>query len=174
MKTLTLLASFILFASCNSNVTGPSGSNDDELSDVVFRDLFVHNYSIFALSSGKADTSLKAYYIGFYSAFDTLDHPIGNPRDPADDFMLRLSNMTPPVKKMSEAIRNISWGVKDKITGETGLIIYVGPIIQRSETSAELNGGWYFNGGDCGVIRYVLHKEEGRWWVFSAQPRWTA
>jgi hypothetical protein len=89
---------------------------------------------------------------------------LGDERDPNGDFMERFTGHDPPVKGVSQSVK-VSDGVKDKETGELG-VIYGIPHIQwlnDSEIDVSVSKfvwGWGQYGYVCRVVR-----DNNRWMV---------
>ena len=91
--------------------------------------------------------------------------------DPDDAFMKRFAGDKPRVAKRSESIESPE-GVKDKTTGETGLVFNVDDIRWLSDEEVQVSGGYFEAGLSASGNTYHLKKRKGKWAVESEQMRW--
>lgn len=131
-------------------------SQTDDIREAVFRYLFDHN------GSGQQKNA-HAYYLGVGEKAD----------DPTDQFMKRFSDHRPPVRKRSSCSSGDD-GVRDKITGEQGLIFHVGSIKWISDTEVEVYGGHYEGTLGASGHTYMVKKENGKWKVTEDKLDWLA
>lgn len=79
---------------------------------------------------------------------------------------MRFSEHKPSVRKVSACSAGVD-GVRDKKTGETGLIFRVNSIKWKSLTEVDVEGGYYEAGQSGSGNTYTLKKEKGKWKVTS-------
>jgi hypothetical protein len=94
--------------------------------------------------------------------------------DPDDAFLKRFADRKPPLKKVSECTASKHEGVRDKETGEHGLIFRLGEPRWMSDTEVEIDGGYYEYGLAASGNTYYLKKENGRWEVYNDKQHWIA
>ena len=94
--------------------------------------------------------------------------------DPSDEFMARFAGMEPRPKKASGAYFKRApfpgW-LRDRATGEKGVMLNVGTIGWNSSTVVEVRGGSYCGGlcADAGVFRVA--KKNHQWVVEEYEVR---
>lgn len=146
-------SNFLLHTSAQSQSgSGLQPAEEDNIREAVFRYQFKHN------ASGQQQNA-KAYFLS-----------LGKDKDPGDQFMERFKNHKPPVKKASQGITNN--GVRDKETGERGLIFGVTSIKQINEDEVEVNGGYYEAGLSASGNVYRVKREGDRWVVKEDRTLW--
>ena len=89
----------------------------------------------------------------------------GTDQDPSDKFVARFTGNIPRVARWSESIFTAAEGVRDKITGERGLIFSVGKIRSISDETAEADGGYYEGTENSSRSTYYLRKTLSGWKV---------
>ncbi|MHC4200916.1 MAG: hypothetical protein ACYSU0_13065 [Planctomycetota bacterium] len=121
---------------------------EDDIREAVFRWQFAHNASALQQKA-------KAYYLSF-----------GGGQDPGDAFIERFGSHVPPVKKLSQCETGGRGSqVKDRGTGERGLIFRVTKIVWRSGTEVEVTGGYCEANMSGSTIIWRVVREGGRWVV---------
>lgn len=128
----------------------------DDIRAMVLRYQFDHNGS-------SHQKSVSAFCIKIDSA------------DPADAFMQRFFDSTPPVVKGS----NCGWNdskthIVDKRTGEQALIFISGKIIRIDSATVEVHGGYQEANESASGNTYTLKKSGDVWTVVSDQMNWIA
>ncbi len=90
----------------------------------------------------------------------------GKLKDPRDEFIERYHGHKPPVRKFSQCtVPPAVAGVRDKETGERGLVFSVSSIEWESTTEVVVEGGRYEHGLSSSRNRYWLESKKGRWQV---------
>jgi len=90
--------------------------------------------------------------------------------DPSSAVMRRLRNAGLPVKRVSQCTTGLG-GVKDKTTGENGMIVRVTSIRRRGIFQAEVKGGWYWYGLAARGYTYRV-VWVGTWIVVDRKLNW--
>jgi hypothetical protein len=117
----------------------------DDIREATFRWQFNHN------ASGQ-QTNAQIYYL-----------EIGQKGgDPSDEFMKRFADHKPPIRKVSQCSADIRKGVRDRKTGEHGLIFRVTSIDWKSDTEVDVQGGYYEGGHSASGNTYTLRKDKGK------------
>ena len=93
---------------------------------------------------------------------------------PSDRFMKRFEGHRPPVRKRSECTIGIGTreAVRDRATGEIGLLVWVGQIKWVSKTEVEVPGKVHDGGLAAAGNPYRVAFEGGRWVVKEDLPHW--
>lgn len=154
MKRAVLLICFVCAASCAVPDESTRAKAEDEIREVTFRYQFLHN------ASGLQQNA-KIYFLAIAD-----EHG-----DPTDEFMERFADDKPTVKKKSQA-KVGGDGVKDRDTGEIGLIFRVDNIKWVSDTEVEVGGGYYEAGLSSSGNTYFLKKQKDRWVVTKDVTHW--
>lgn len=128
--------------------------DEDDVREAVFLFQFDHN------ASGLQQNA-KVYFLSLG----------GGDRDPSDEFMERFRGLKPPVKKVSECTASVT-GVKDKETGEHGLIFRVTSIKWVSDSEVEVEGGYHEASESASGNTYLLLREGERWFVKEHRMNW--
>lgn len=139
-----------------------SGGRDSQLDDIreaVFRHQFVHN------ASG-LQQSAAVYFLALRNPATKQSE------DPSDAFMERFAAHIPRVAKISDVQSSRGAGVRDKHTGEHGLIFSIRAVRWLSAESVEVNGGYYEAGESASGNTYRLTKKSGHWVVQSDKMNW--
>lgn len=137
---------------------GPSqAKEEDDIREATFRYQFQHN------ASGMKQNA-KVYFLSLGEEKRT---------DPSDEFMKRFADHKPSVKKVSSSTGGPQ-GIKDKDTGEPGLIFRVQKIKWVDDTTAEVEGGYYEAGLSASGNTYYLKKEKDKWVVKRDVMHWIA
>lgn len=155
MKTIAHLIFLFACASCGLAADQARDSQTDDIREAVFRWQFQHN------ASGQR-ANAQVYFLG-----------VGEKGgDPTDEFMKRFADHQPPVRKVSASTADPDTGVRDKKTGEQGLIFRVTSITWKSDTEVDVSGGYYEAGLSASRNAYTLKKESGQWKVTSDKMQW--
>lgn len=85
-------------------------------------------------------------------------------RDPSDDFLRRVRAGKSVIKKLSQSKEDAS-GVKDKTTGEDGLILGVSAIKWITVNEVEAVGNVHFNRQNSLTYAYHIVKETNNKWT---------
>ena len=177
VKYIVICFTFLfIFNSCKDNSTDPFWGNDQyNLLEEVFRDQF-NNNGMIRNEWGKIDTTIKIFYIGFYTEIDSNLTGQGAKVDPSPKFLKRFENYLRPVKKISDC--NTLYfprdGVHDKTTGELGIIFYTGPIRWLSPVEAELEAGWEYAPSAAACYTYRVYKYGNYWRIYYKTLRWVS
>lgn len=146
MKTATILALLLTGASCAAAADGATTATDD-VREATYRHQFLHSRSA-------QQQEAKAYFLSISERGE----------DPSDSFMKRFADHKPVVRKWSNAEGGMK-GVRDKGTGESGIIFFLSGIRWVSEVEAEVDGGYIKSSLSASFNTYYLKKEEGKWVV---------
>jgi hypothetical protein len=130
---------------------------EEHIREAVFRYQFENNVS-------GQQKSAKAYFLSLGAA--------GKPSDPSNELLARFINHNPPVKKVSQCTFSVSEGVKDRSTGERGLVFMITKINWISSTSVEVEGGYYEAGLSGSANRYLVKFKNGKWVVTEDTMLW--
>jgi hypothetical protein len=158
MRPLYLLVVLLLIPiACSTGkiVVQPDPSQEDHIREAVFRYQFKRNASAF-------QDKTEVYFLSIGGG------------DPSDQFMRRFEGHTPVVKKVSEAIVSSSevTGVKDKKTGQRGLIFNQRTIKWDENDHVEVEGGYYEAGLSASGNTYSVVKENNEWVVTKSEMHW--
>jgi hypothetical protein len=156
MKLILPLLAFLSFIlTC---VAADRQPQIDDIREATFRFLFRKNASSL---KGKA----QVYFLAFGELAQTQSH------DPDNAFIKRFAGNKPRVAKRSESNESPE-GVKDKTTGEIGLVFNVGDIRWISDEEVEVSGGYFEAGLSASGSTYQLRKIKGKWTVRSEEMHW--
>ena len=122
-------------------------SQADDIREAVFRYQFVSN---------ACGCEKEVYFL-------SLGRSKFTDKDPGDEFLERFQGHKPAVKKVSKSTTHVTEGVRDKETGESGLIFRVIEITWISDLEAEVEGGYYLNGLNSSGNWYRIALEGGEW-----------
>jgi hypothetical protein len=128
---------------------------EDDIREAVFRWQFANNASY--------DQNQKNAQVYFLEV---------NGRDPPDTLIKRFTDHKPPVRKVSSCSPEGIKGVRDKKTGQRGLIFRVTTVKWLSETEVTLDGGYHENGLSASGNTYTLKKENEKWKVTKDKMHW--
>ena len=81
--------------------------------------------------------------------------------------MKRFAGHKPPVRKVSACEADAKKGVRDKTTGEQGLIFRLVGVRWKSDTEVEVEGGYSESATSASTNVYVVKKIDGKWKVTS-------
>jgi hypothetical protein len=154
MKAITSFLLLFAFASLTLAGCDARKNQEDEIREAVFRWQFEHN------ASGQQQKA-EAYYL-----------EIGEEGNPSDEFMKRFAKHTPPVRKVSDCTFDGVTVVRDKKTGERGLIFKVTSIEWKSDTEVDVKGEYYEAGLSASGNTYTVKKENGKWKVIKDKMHW--
>ncbi len=162
MGTTSKSAAFavVVFALALGAATAAPLVIDPDIAEATFLYQFKHN-----ASGQQADA--HDYCIGFSSA-------PGDERDPSPEFVARFAGHEPPVKARSGcSIDASNWNIViDKTSGRTGLIFTISAVKCSSETSCEVEGGYFESGTSSSSNTYYLEKHDGNWVVTRDVMHW--
>jgi hypothetical protein len=87
---------------------------------------------------------------------------------------MRFADVSPPVKVYSRCTRPTNyWGfVRDKDTGEMGLIFVISAVQCPTSTRCEVEGGYYEWSESASGNLFIVEKEATGWIVVDDQLRW--
>ena len=158
MKKLIRLPIFLLAFSSLVNAQEAKGllAQEEDLRESVFRYQFEHvEHDASGLEKGA-----KFYFLSIRG--EKLGRAEG--QDPSNEFLKRFEGIIPTVKKVSQCSKMS--GVRDKETGEEGLIVFQDGRIQWiSDTEVEVGGGYYRGNQGSSSGEYRVVKEGSRWVV---------
>ena len=120
----------------------------DDLYETSFRYIFRHN------DSGIGDMA-EAYYI--------LVPKDGGMGDPTNDFLARLANVHPPVKKGS--LCNTKGAVTSVKGGAAGILFFVEDIYWKSDEEVYVEGGYLEDVVNAARVTCLLKQKRGHWTV---------
>ena len=140
--------------SVSSSIDTSQIETNSEAVEAIFRYQFMHDAS--GVQSGA-----QVYCIGF------SDHQSDRPNngDPSQQFLLRFTDVKPPVKALSQCSASADKGVSDKATGKIGLIFRVTSIKCATDSKCEASGGYYEGGLSSSGDTYFLEKRLEKWVV---------
>ena len=154
MKTKICLLVFVLVASAASCVATKI-SVEDDIREVTFRYQFLP--WLRQIPEKELDKMLFFLSVG------------ENKEDPGKDFMDRFVNNKPAIKTRSHATGGLQ-GVKDRDTGQPGVIFYVSKIKWLKETEVEVEGAYFGHGQSSSRSTYTLTKKNDKWVVTKEAP----
>jgi hypothetical protein len=95
-------------------------------------------------------------------------------KDPDKAFLERFSDVPRILKKASGSAvsKDYRMAVIDKRTGERAILFYVGKVSWKSETSAEIEGGYHCDGLCAAGITFSLELKDAKWIVVSEKMNW--
>ena len=98
-----------------------------------------------------------------------------NGEDPSKALMGRFRGHKPPVKPVSQSVyRDIARGVRDRKTGEKGVVFRADKITWRSKTKVEVEGSYFVDGRAASGSTNSVEMRNGRWVVAKAKRHWIA
>ena len=152
MKAWILFAIFGLgLCSCTTNQT--RDSELDDIREAAFLYMFGHNNSGIQQKAG-------VYFLAFYDPVRTQKF------DPSAAFLGRFRDHRPRVAGQSEARDATEQeNVRDKVTGEKGLVFYIRNIRWNSGDTAEVDSGYDEGMEGASWNTLFLEKKSGRWFV---------
>ena len=155
MKTIISLFSLFALASVVVAADDALQSREDDVREAVFR------WQIAQHDSGQ-QTEPRIFFL-------QVGEKDG---DPTDEFIKRFADIKPPVQKGSDCSVSVSTGALDKKTGKRGLIFRVRSIVWKSDTEAEVKGGYYEGGRSASGNTFTLKKEKDKWKVTNDKMDW--
>lgn len=158
----SLLAATFVVATYGSAMAAGSTQTgiDPDIAEATFRYQFTHN------ESGQ-QSNTHVYCIGF-----ERKPALGGWEDPPPSLVSRFGDLSPPVKAASECSASSEHGVKDRETGESGLIFGISVIQCTSDTQCMVDGGYYEAGLSASGDTYYLEKTGGKWVVVKDEMHW--
>jgi len=136
-----------------------SPADNDAIREAIFRHQMPHN------ASGLQQAARVCF-------LEVLDRTSGHYVDPSPALMKRFANNTPRVAGRSACTASADKGVRDKKTGEQGLIFTVGFIKWVSNDEVEVDGGYYEASLSASGNTYYLRKINGKWIVVKDVMNW--
>lgn len=161
LSRLSLLAATFVVATVGSAMAvspAPAGI-DPDIAEATFRYQFMHN------ESGQ-QSGAHVYCIGF-----ERKTALGGWDDPPPSLVSRFSDVSPPVKAVSECSAS-QHGVRDRETGADGLIFEISTVTCTSDTQCVAEGGYYEAGLSASGDSYYLEKTNGKWAVTKDVMHW--
>ncbi len=134
----------------------PRWRTEDDIRDAVFRYQMRHNASALQQKTG-----------AFYLSINTL----GFDRSPSDGFIARFRGCKPPVRGVACCIAEAD-GVRDRRTGDKGIVLRVGRIRWVSSTEVDVDGGYFEGGVSASGNTYRVVKRGLRWVVVKNTMLW--
>lgn len=147
MRILAQLTLVFAVASLGLAADEARESQSDDVREAVFRWQFEHHNAPAQL------TNAQVYFLELGPSAD----------DPTDEFLKRFDGHKPPVRKGSSCIVNGS--AMDKKTGERGIIFRITSIVWQSDSTVEVNAGYYEGGLSVRGSLYILKREKRKWRV---------
>ena len=120
----------------------------DDLTETSLRYMFRHN------GSGLGEMA-DAYYV--------MVPRDGGMGDPTNDFLSRLANVNPPVKKGS--LCNTKGAVTDIKRGTSGILFFVEEVTWKSDEEVYVDGGYMEDVANSARTTCLLKQKRGRWTV---------
>ena len=124
-----------------------------DVREAVFRYLFEANDSVQQEQAG-------TYYL-----------QVEGGEDPPPQLLLRFEGHHPPVGPGSASTMG-EYGIIDKATGRSGLILRIKSLRWVSDNEVEVEGGYYEGILSASGSTFRVVYEDGRWVVKSALRRW--
>jgi hypothetical protein len=159
VRKILLSLAFIIFLfsaaimSTDADRTRIRTAQEDNIREAAFRYLFLHNAS------------------GLQQAAQVFCLSV-NGRDPADMFMSRFRNEKPRVLRSSDCSKGGWNGVRDRRTGEEGLLFELTDVYWYSDDEVYVDGSYYSAPlSAAGYSWRVLHERSG-WVVRSEHTHW--
>jgi|GEM_PF-4204777 len=149
MKTVLFLALGLLGVFGCSRHPLPASALDD-IREATYRYQFTKN------ASGLQQKA-QVYFLAVTEA--------GKSTDPSAKLIARFSGNSIRVAPWSDSISTAAAGVRDKNTGEQGLIFRCGAIRLLSDETAEVDGGYYEGTESSSWNTYTLKKTPAGWTV---------
>jgi hypothetical protein len=155
MRTITGIIALLALTPLGFAADSWRESQIDDIREAVFRWQFHHN------ASGQQ----KKAQVYFLQVGENGD-------DPTDEFIKRFADHKPPVRKRSASSEDHGRGVRDKQTGERGLIFRVSKIEWRTDAEVEVKGGYYEANLSASGNTYTVKKQDGKWKVTNDKMDW--
>ena len=132
-------------------------TQEESICEAVYRYQFENNVS------GQRKNA-KIYFLSL--------GPLEKPRDPSNELISRFRDHKPPVKKVSQCTFSPTEGVRDKNTGEQGLIFGITKVKWISATNVEVEGGYYEAGLSSSGNIYLVVLKNNKWVVVADRMLW--
>jgi hypothetical protein len=155
MKTKICLLVFVLVTSVASCVATHNIKPEDDIREVTFR----YQFSPWLRQIPEQELGRMIFFLAVGE----------NKEDPGKEFMGRFINNKPAVKTRSHATGGLQ-GVKDRDTGQPGVIFYVSKIKWLKETEVEVEGAYFGHGQSSSRSTYTLAKKNDKWVVMKEAP----
>jgi hypothetical protein len=154
---------FLTLAAGVFGCASAAAAADLDVIEATFRYQFAHN------ASGE-QSHVGAYCIGFQ---DDPKDPVGG-SDPPAELISRLADVVPVVKPLSgcRMTPRGANGVKDRNSGEEALIFTLGRPVCATESSCQIDGGYYEANLSSSGDTYYLEKRGGKWVVVKDVMHW--
>lgn len=133
---------------------GPREAEVENLREVAFKTLIYE--------AAAAQEGYKVYFLSFGDTW-VNDRPFAI--DPSDGFMKRFEGRTPPVKKASQSRIGEKGEVRDRSSGQLGVIFTVTDIKWASDQEAEAVCSVFKAGLNGYAYKYTLTKKNNQWKV---------
>jgi hypothetical protein len=158
MKYLITIILTTLFSACQeSNRYLQNISEEENVKEVVFR-IQIKNRN-----------DNRIFYLAYTSIDSESKELIYN--DPSSEFIHRFDDLPQKVKAFSKCVLS-DFGVKDKITGERGIILRISSIRWLSETEAFVEAGSYMGPTGASGVKYRVQFQGKKWIVVSSKAMW--
>ena len=156
MKRMVCLFAFVWVAALASCATTQKFNVEDDIREATFR----YQFSPWLRQAQARELENVVFFV-----------EIGeNREDPGKEFMERFANNKPAIKARSRATGGLQ-GVRDRDTGQPGIIFYVSKIKWLKETEVEVEGSCFVNAGNSSRSTYYLTKKNDRWVVTKEAAR---
>jgi hypothetical protein len=133
-------------AGCQRAPVNPA-DKDDDIREVVYKYMF-EQY----LPELQSDVNI------YFLALDSRT-------DPRSELLERFKSHTPPVKKVSASSRLGTGGIRDRSTGQKGVVFSVSDLRWIDDKEAVILGGVYQGGEAASSTLYHVEWMDGEWVV---------
>lgn len=128
-------------------------AQEDNIREAVFRYVFLHNASGLQQDARVFCLSVNGY-------------------DPSDMFMFRFRNEKPRVLRSSECVKGGWSGVRDRETGEEGLLFELTDVYWYSDDEVYVDGIYYSAPLSAAGYSWRVLQERSGWIVKSEHMHW--
>jgi hypothetical protein len=159
-RNFFVLGFLLLCSAC----TGKTGTLEDELraTEALIRYQLTHNH---AAKNAAVDT--------FCVEISNVSDRAGSTKaDPPAELIERLNDGRRKVRKGSDCDYNGGNGVFEKRSNSPAIVLRVGEISWKSETSMTVTGGYYEASESASGNVYHLEKRDGKWVVTKDELKW--
>ncbi|HUL29980.1 MAG TPA: hypothetical protein VLZ03_05945 [Thermodesulfobacteriota bacterium] len=150
MKKAICLVLFLFVASAASCVGTRQIKAEDDIRETAFR----YQFSPWLRQIPERDRGKISFFLSVGE----------NKEDPSNDLMNRFMNDKPAVKARSHATGGLS-GVKDRDTGQAGVIFYLSNVKWLSDAEVEVEGAYFQSGVTSSRSTFHLTKKNDKWVV---------
>ncbi len=172
MKTLTHVWVWMVLAiliGCEDLGVISRELEEDDIKESVFRYQFYNNGSGY-FHDGNVDERIR-----FFALARAELHPVyGYPTqyfDLDDSYMRRFADAQRPLRKHSQ-LRMDNYGlVYDRVTGEQGILFWVGSIRWVTSEHVEAEGGYFLGGLNAERDVFFVTRRNNQWSVDSLRVR---